>query len=46
MTNGILWLGALCAAVISWSINGSYVWAMAHALLGWVYVVYALVFVR
>ena len=38
------WLGAVLAAVMSWQANASYVCAIVHAILGWFYVAYALVF--
>lgn len=38
------WLGAVLAAVMSFQLNHSYVWSIVHAILGWFYVAYALVF--
>lgn len=36
-------LGTIIAVVISWSRNKSIVWAIIHGLLGWLYVIYALI---
>ncbi|HTL09503.1 MAG TPA: hypothetical protein VL307_14630 [Chitinophagaceae bacterium] len=35
-------LGTVIAVVISWSRNKSILWAIIHGLLGWLYVIYAL----
>lgn len=35
-------LGTIIAVVISWSRNKSILWAIIHGLLGWLYVIYAL----
>ena len=35
-------LGSIIAVVISWSRNKSILWAIIHGLLGWLYVIYAL----
>ncbi len=37
-------LGTIIAVVISWSRNKSIVWAIIHGILGWLYVIYALLF--
>jgi hypothetical protein len=37
-------LGTIVAVVISWSRNKSILWAIIHGLLGWLYVIYALIF--
>ncbi len=36
-------LGSIIAVVISWSRNKSILWAIIHGLLGWLYVIYALI---
>lgn len=35
--------GTALAIVISWSANGSILWAIIHGLLSWVYVIYYLI---
>jgi hypothetical protein len=35
-------LGTIIAVVVSWSRNKSILWAIIHGLLGWFYVIYAL----
>jgi hypothetical protein len=35
-------LGTIIAVVISWGRNKSILWAIIHGLLGWLYVIYAL----
>jgi hypothetical protein len=35
-------LGTIIAVVVSWSRNKSILWAIIHGILGWVYVIYAL----
>jgi hypothetical protein len=35
-------LGTIIAVVVSWSRNKSILWAIIHGLLGWLYVIYAL----
>ncbi len=35
-------LGTIIAVVISWTRNKSILWAIIHGLLGWLYVIYAL----
>jgi hypothetical protein len=35
-------LGTIIAVVISWSRNKSVLWAIIHGILGWLYVIYAL----
>ena len=37
-------LGTIIAVVISWSRNKSILWAIIHGLLGWIYVIYSLLF--
>jgi hypothetical protein len=37
---GGLGLGAVIAVVLSWTANKSIVWAILHAICGWLYVVY------
>lgn len=36
-------IGTILAIVISWSRNQSILWAIIHGLLGWLYVIYALI---
>jgi len=36
-------LGTIIAVVISWSRNKSVLWAIVHGLLGWLYVIYAII---
>jgi len=36
--------GAVLAIVMSWTANQSVLWVLLHGLLGWIYVVYYLVF--
>ena len=33
-------IGAVLAALLSWSVNHSILWALGHAFLSWFYVVY------
>ena len=35
-------LGTIIAVVISWSRNKSILWAIIHGILGWLYVIYAI----
>jgi hypothetical protein len=35
-------LGTIIAVVVSWSRNKSILWAIVHGILGWLYVIYAL----
>lgn len=35
-------LGTVIAVVISWSRNHSILWAIIHGILGWLYVIYAI----
>lgn len=37
-------LGTIIAVVVSWSRNKSILWAIIHGLLGWLYVIYAILF--
>ncbi len=39
-------LGGIIAVVVSWSRNKSILWAIIHGLLGWLYVIYALLVPR
>jgi hypothetical protein len=39
-------LGTVIAVVISWSRNKSILWAIVHGILGWLYVIYALLFLK
>ena len=40
MTGGGIGLGSILAIVLSWSRNKSVLWAILHAILGWLYVIY------
>lgn len=44
MRSIIGWAGTVCAAALSWKLNGSVVWAIVHGLLGWIYLIYAVFF--
>ena len=33
-------IGAVLAALLSWNVNHSIVWALAHAFLSWFYVIF------
>ncbi len=35
-------LGTLIAVLVSWSRNKSILWAIVHGILGWFYVIYAI----
>ena len=35
-------LGTIIAVVVSWSRNKSILWAIVHGILGWLYVIYAI----
>jgi hypothetical protein len=44
-TAGMTWsggigLGSILAIVLSWSRNSSVLWAIVHAIFGWLYVIY------
>jgi hypothetical protein len=39
-----LGFGAALAIVMSWTANKAILWAIFHGLLGWVYVIYYLLF--
>jgi len=38
------YLGAAIAVAISWSMHHSVFWAIIHGILGWLYVVYYVIF--
>ena len=40
MTGGGIGLGSILAIVLSWSRNSSILWAILHAIFGWLYVIY------
>ena len=44
MVKAWVWLGAVLAVLLSWTANASVVWAIMHACLGWVYVIYRVLF--
>jgi len=35
-------LGTIIAVVVSWTRNKSILWAIIHGILGWLYVIYAI----
>lgn len=35
--------GSVLAIVMSWTLNKSILWAIAHGILGWIYVVYYII---
>jgi hypothetical protein len=37
-------IGTVVAAVLSWSANHSILWIIIHAFLGWLYVIYYVLF--
>ena len=37
---GGIGLGSILAIVLSWSRNNSVLWAIIHAIFGWLYVIY------
>ena len=39
-------LGSAIAVTISWSLNKSVLWVIIHGILGWVYVIYYILFCR
>jgi len=43
---GGIGLGGIIAVVVSWSRNKSILWAIIHALFGWFYVIYYVLFLR
>ena len=36
--------GAALAIVMSWTANKAFIWVLIHGVLGWIYVVYYLLF--
>ncbi|UCF63432.1 MAG: hypothetical protein JSW33_12830 [bacterium] len=36
--------GAVLAIVMSWTANKAFLWALIHGVLGWIYVIYYLIF--
>ena len=32
--------GAVLAAIVSWTVNKSILWAIVHAFFGWFYIIY------
>jgi hypothetical protein len=38
--NVSLGLGNVIAAIVSWSVNHSILWALVHGLFGWFYLIY------
>lgn len=40
VTGGGIGLGSILAIVLSWSRNSSILWAILHAIFGWIYVIY------
>lgn len=39
-------LGNLIAAILSWSVNQSVLLGLVHALLGWFYVIYWIIYYK
>ena len=39
-----LGFGAALAIVMSWTANKAFLWALLHGVLGWLYVIYYLIF--
>lgn len=39
-------LGVIIAVVVSWTVNHSILWALVHGILGWIYLLYYVLFVR
>jgi hypothetical protein len=39
-TSGGIGIGSILAIVLSWARNHSILWAIFHAILGWLYVIY------
>ncbi|MBP7272964.1 MAG: hypothetical protein KA974_03940 [Saprospiraceae bacterium] len=39
-------IGTVLAVVLSYTINKSILWAIIHGILGWLYVLYHVIFVR
>lgn len=37
---GGLSIGAIIAVILSWTVNHSFLWAIVHAMCGWLYVIY------
>ena len=37
-------LGAALAIVMSWTANKAILWALVHGVLGWIYVIYYILF--
>jgi CHASE2 domain-containing sensor protein len=36
--------GAVLAIVMSWTVNKAILWAIFHGIIGWIYVIYYLLF--
>ena len=43
VTVGNFGIGTMIAVVISWTVNHSIGWAILHGILGWFYVIYAII---
>jgi len=39
-------IGTIVAIVVSWSRNKSILWAVIHGILGWLYVIYVVLFLK
>lgn len=37
-------IGAIVAAILSWSVNHSILWALVHGFFGWFYLIYYVIF--
>jgi hypothetical protein len=44
IAKAIGFVGSVSALIISYGNNGSILWAIAHAFLGWIYVIYHVVY--
>lgn len=46
VVGGGVGIGAVIAIILSWTANHSILWAIIHGWLGWIYVVYHLLFIK
>lgn len=44
-TNTGFGIGVVLAVLLSWTVNHSIIWCIIHGLIGWLYVIYYLLFV-
>jgi hypothetical protein len=45
-TSSGIGLGSVIAAILSYSVNNSILWALIHGFFGWFYVLYYVFFIR